>query len=598
MINSSEQDKSELSSQTLLAGGKYIIEKKIGAGGFGITYRAIQQGLNKIVCIKEFFLSGKCVRSTHSNTIFLQSVSEDVYNKYRAAFVREARLLAELKHSNIIEVIDVFDENNTSYMVMPYIEGDTLQKIVEQKGPIIYEDAVNYMAQISDGVGYIHNKNILHRDIKPDNIMITAEHKAILIDFGSAREFEHDKTQIHTSILTHGYAPTEQYTKNSRKGAYTDIYAIGATLYYILTGVVPIEAAARLTEKMPEPKTLNSNIPEEANRTILKAMQLKSENRHQRISDFMDDLLNVNPSELIDETLQEKVVYIEKSNLWMIKWGILAFGLLLAIAIGIYIGIRPSETFVANSDIVDNETIDFTGMDYPMVNVDGGSFIMGSEQSVNEDENYIPHEVYLNSFYIGKYEVSQGLWRKIMGENPSEYQPQIGPNQKSLTQEQKDRFPVENVSYDDIVLFIEKLNKKTGYKFTLPTEAQWEYAARGGQKSKNGRFANGKNIPKGIWFDKEHAIPVDYADISNELGILHMSGNVAEWCCDYYDGSFYEMSPRENPINRHPVIDDLRVVRGGSFNETKASINNLLVFSRSASDEASSEIGFRLVLEK
>ena len=190
-------------------------------------------------------------------------------------------------------------------MVMPFVEGRSLQSIVEKNGPLTYPEAVNYIGQVANAVGYIHDRHILHRDIKPDNIMITADYKAVLIDFGSAREFEEDKTQAQTSMVTHGYAPTEQYTRNSRKGAYTDIYAIGATLYFVLTGKVPYEAAARITETMPEPRDLNPNLPEEANRTIMKDMQLKSQNRHQSIAEFMDDLRNVKPSERVDESLPD-----------------------------------------------------------------------------------------------------------------------------------------------------------------------------------------------------------------------------------------------------------------------------------------------------
>jgi serine/threonine protein kinase len=282
----------ELQPGTVLNAGKYIIEKKIGEGGFGITYKAMQKGLNRTVCIKEYFLAGSCVRNTQARTVHLQGISDEKYEKYRQAFVKEAQTVASLHHPNIVEVIDIFDENNTSYMVMSFIEGRSLQEIVDSGGPLSYPDAVNYMAQITNAVGYIHEHNILHRDIKPENIMITANYKAILIDFGSAREFEQDKTQNHTSMLTHGYAPPEQYTANSKKGSYTDIYALGATLYFILTGQVPLEAAARLTEELVEPKQLNPSIPAEGNRTIMKAMKLKKEERYQVVQDFMDDLRN------------------------------------------------------------------------------------------------------------------------------------------------------------------------------------------------------------------------------------------------------------------------------------------------------------------
>ena len=182
---------------------------------------------------------------------------------------------------------------------MPFIEGRTLESLVEKNGPLDYGLAVNYIGQIANAVGYIHTKNILHRDIKPDNIMITADNHAILIDFGSAREFIQDKTQHQTSILTKGYAPIEQYSSNSRKGAYTDIYSLGAVFYFVLTGQKPMDATERLSEEMPEPRQINPQISEDANRTIMKAMQLKQENRHQTIDEFMSDMLGTKPSAVI-----------------------------------------------------------------------------------------------------------------------------------------------------------------------------------------------------------------------------------------------------------------------------------------------------------
>lgn len=280
----------ELQPGTSLYGGKYIVEKKIGEGGFGITYKAVQRDLNRAVCIKEFFLSGRCVRNSQARSLHLLNISEGDFEKYRMAFVKEARTLASLHHPNIVEVIDIFNEGNTSYMVMPFVEGRSLQSIIEKNGPLTYPEAVNYIAQIANAVGYIHDHHILHRDIKPDNIMITDDYRAVLIDFGSAREFVEDKTQSHTSILTHGFAPPEQYSRTSRKGSYTDIYAIGATLYFILTGRTPVDAAARLTESLPEPQTLKPDLPEEANSTIMKAMQLNPQNRYQSIAEFMADL--------------------------------------------------------------------------------------------------------------------------------------------------------------------------------------------------------------------------------------------------------------------------------------------------------------------
>lgn len=328
MMENYPQGFKELQPGTALNGGKYIIEKKIGEGGFGITYKAVQTGLYRAVCIKEYFLAGRCVRNTQAKTVQLQGISEEKYEKFRLAFVKEAQTVATLHHPNIVEVIDIFDENNTSYMVMTFIEGRTLQSIVDTKGPLSYPDAVNYMAQVTSAVEYIHKHNILHRDIKPENIMVTADYKAILIDFGSAREFEQDKTQMHTSMLTHGYAPPEQYTANSRKGSYTDIYALGATLYFILAGRVPLEAAARLTEQLVEPKQLNPSIPSEANQTIMKAMRLKTEERYQRVQDFMDDLQNVRHG--VPEKEKDKIPQSKTNDklrlLWILVSVVVLFG--------------------------------------------------------------------------------------------------------------------------------------------------------------------------------------------------------------------------------------------------------------------------------
>lgn len=565
----------ELPSDTVLYGGKYTILKKIGEGGFGITYKAIQNGLNRTVCIKEYFLAGKCIRATHARTVCIQGVSEKMFEKYRQAFVKEAKMLATLHHPNIVEVIDVFDENNTSYMVMTYIEGKSLQSIVESRGKLPYQEVVNYIAQITDAVDYIHTRNILHRDIKPDNIMITADYKAILIDFGSAREFEQDKTQVHTSMLTHGYAPTEQYTANSRKGSYTDIYAIGATMYFVLTGKVPLESAARLTEPMAAPKDLVPDLPDEANRTILKAMQLKAENRHQTVQEFMDDLRNVKPSVIVDETIGGTKTHKK-------PWIILSIAGCIIVALGCFLIFRPKEIIEVEKNQNKYETYDFTGMNaYPMVKVTGGDFIMGTTET--EDDDCPPHNVSLSDFYIGQYEVSQGLWEKIMGNNPSSYQPT----------EFKDSLPVENISFEDAQLFVNRLNKMTGQKFSLPTEAQWEYAARGGSKSEGSKIA-GKH-PYNVWYDKDNPFKIKFPPSVNELGIYQMSGNVAEWCLDYYDDDFYENSDNtRDPINSDK--NPYHVVRGGSYNDDE--LDKISVFYRETSDKASDYIGFRLVLNQ
>ncbi|MDL2224007.1 protein kinase [Bacteroidales bacterium OttesenSCG-928-M06] len=325
----------ELAKETSLQLGKYTIEKIIGSGGFGITYYARHNDLGYHVAIKEFYISGYCVRNSVQKTVMLQGLDSTVYEKYRQKFIEEAQILARLDHPNIVRVTDIFQENNTAYIVMPFIEGKTLQQLVEQEGALEYETAVNYIAQLSEAVDYIHQRDILHRDIKPENIIVTPENKAILIDFGSAREFIHDKTQQHTSIYTQGYAPLEQYSPNSRKGSYSDIYSLGATFYFALTGQKPMDAATRTMETMSEPKVLVPSISDEANQTIMKAMSLKPEERQQNATRFMKDLLNDRKKEIVfDYPKQETLDKSQKTNS-VTAWGLFAITLIPCIVLGI-----------------------------------------------------------------------------------------------------------------------------------------------------------------------------------------------------------------------------------------------------------------------
>ena len=285
----------ELKAGTTLADGKFVIEGVLGVGGFGITYKARHAELDQYFAIKEFFINGYCVRHTQRFTIHLQGMDKDLYVQYRKKFVEEAQTLAKLDHPNIVRVTDVFDENGTSYFVMPLLQGETLQKLVERKGVLPYEVGVNYMGQICEALDYIHNlkPQILHRDVKPENIIITPDNRAILIDFGSAREFVHDQIQSQTILFTPGYASPEQYTKTGRKGSYSDVYSVGATFYFIVTGKIPIDAAARLLEDFEEPKKIAPNLSGTANKTILKAMEIKPENRYQTVNELMRELTGV-----------------------------------------------------------------------------------------------------------------------------------------------------------------------------------------------------------------------------------------------------------------------------------------------------------------
>lgn len=271
--------------------GRYVVEKVLGIGGFGITYyvRHIELGVH--YAVKEFFISGKCVRENDRSTVLLQNIDETRYAKLKKRFADEARTLVTLNNPHVVKVMDIFEENNTSYIVMEYVPGITLQQKVDSEGKMSVPEAINSICQLAEALSYIHDKHILHRDVKPNNVIITPDNRVVLIDFGSAREFVNDEVQNQTAIVTQGYAPIEQYAVNGKKGNYTDIYALGGVFYFALTGEKPMDAADRTMGKMKSPKELNPKIPDAVNKTIMKAMEMKPEDRYQTAHDFMIDLV-------------------------------------------------------------------------------------------------------------------------------------------------------------------------------------------------------------------------------------------------------------------------------------------------------------------
>ena len=188
-----------------------------------------------------------------------------------------------------------------------------------------------------------------------------------------------------------------------------------------------------------------------------------------------------------------------------------------------------------------------------MVLVEGGTFTMGCTKEQDRDCNEKAHQVTLNSFYIGKYEVTQKQWKDVMGNNPSS------------SYQHNDNMPVTNVSWNDAQIFINKLNAQTGKQYRLPTEAEWEYAAKGGKKSKGFIYSGSNTIDEVAWYRRNSGVKLQAVGTKqpNELGIYDMSGNVREWCNDWYDRNYYDKSPQANPPG--PASGSERVVRDGSF---------------------------------
>lgn len=273
---------------TKLKGGAYTVGKVLGQGGFGITYLGGDTRLRRPVAIKEFFPTG-CFRRGTVITFSVSLPASD-FQAMKQRFLQEARTLARFRHPGIVQVYDVFEENGTVYIVMEYLRGKPLSKILEERGgPLEEAEAVRYILQVCDALEVVHGSGLLHRDIKPDNIMVGQDGRAVLIDFGAAREFAARTT--HSVILTHGYAPIEQYAEKAPRGPFTDIYALSATLYCLLTGEIPVSAPdRRVGIELPEVRQLNPRVSPYVAQAVMVGMDMDYKRRPQSVRAFRDML--------------------------------------------------------------------------------------------------------------------------------------------------------------------------------------------------------------------------------------------------------------------------------------------------------------------
>ncbi len=224
----------------------YAIKSVIGRGGFGITYLAHDNNLDRSVAIKEFMPEDFAMRSSNSRVLPKQGKKEKLYKWGLRRFVDEARTLAKFNHPNIIRVLSVFEENNTAYMVMEYAQGKDLSFIYKKNEKFTEEKFLDTFIPIMDGLALVHDAGFIHRDIKPANIYLCDNNAPLLLDFGSARQSMSDDSKALTSLVTFGYAPFEQYNEGTGKeGPWTDIYSLGASIYMGITGKKPIDALCR-----------------------------------------------------------------------------------------------------------------------------------------------------------------------------------------------------------------------------------------------------------------------------------------------------------------------------------------------------------------
>jgi len=409
-------------------------------------------------------------------------------------FKQEARLQASLIHPNIVALHTFFTHENMLYMVMEYAQGITLKELIKQKGKLEENTAKHIILQILEGVGYAHQLGIVHRDLKPSNIMVNKNGNIKIMDFGIAKVLgDRGMTKTGTKMGTLYYMSPEQVKAEKDIDQRTDIYSLGIIFYEMLTGKVPF------------------NTDTESDFEVMR--EIVDGNTATRIRNL--NTLSSNVKNIIS-----KMTINQKSN-------------------------RYVTCYNCSEEIKGNGTVKFEIKEEPkiinnsykaeidpiipvMIEVKGGAYVrlsFGLFGSVRRDGTINV----IKDFRISKYPITQKEWKSIMYRNDS-----IQKN---------DSYPITNISIADIKEYINKLNEFTGKKFTIPSREVWEYAACGGHKFKEFKFAGSNKIEDVGWFEENsnHMIKPVGQKQSNSLGIYDMSGNVFEvtsTICEGDDNSF------------------------------------------------------------
>lgn len=349
LYNNRTQFVHELPDGASLQGGKYIIIKPLGQGGFGITYLAKHARLNRFVAIKEFFMKGMCSRSG-SNMIITDTLNKEMIDRCLKKFIREAQTISSLDNEFILSIHDIFEENNTAYYVMDYIDGMNLHDFVKTHGPLSQEEALSYIHAIGYALSYVHSKQYNHLDVKPANILIrNSDGHPFLIDFGVSKHFDDEGLETTTNLIgvSPGFSPIEQYHGIHEFSPQSDVYSLAATLYYLLTARVP-ELPGKKQEEMPA--SIHSCIRE----AVSHAMEVKEENRFSSIKEFLDSTIGNISEEETNQQIDLFKSFLEKNgfneySIWssfltgVIFWPVLfGFGALTLAILGGVVYFSPS----------------------------------------------------------------------------------------------------------------------------------------------------------------------------------------------------------------------------------------------------------------
>ena len=675
--------------------GDYRIQRVLGQGGFGVTYLAEQLRLGIDVAVKEYFATDVASRDQTLTIHPLSGAHGEMFEWGKQRFLEEARTLAQFRHPSIVRVLHVFEALNTAYMVLEFEEGESLQDWVENLNrPPTQDELDRLLRPLLDALQVLHQHNLIHRDIAPDNIIVRPDDTPVLLDFGAARQAFAAHSKTLTSIVKAGYSPPEQYQSGQdAQGPWTDIYALGATLYWAITGIAPDAAPARQLGDvfLPATQAARGDYRTSFLAAIDQALQLQPDERPRSISALRDAMFedaaaaHVGPAHSSPHRPQSgsdyetHVVYraaapAQQPGGGFLRGGLVAL-LLLATGVGGYLAydawseeqdrkareterIRQSllrekqereriarqaakdraeaarkrkeaeqrkqaereRAAKKRAELVRPGRVFRDCADCPqMVVVPAGRFLMGShrEEAERSREEGPQHTVVIaKPFAVGRFEVTRnefsvflrdslhGLENKCWTLERGKYQQR---SKRSLRQpgfQQDGTHPVTCVNWSDAKAYVAWLSQKTGKTYRLPSEAEWEYAARagstrpfwwGGTISPDNANYNGTYVYNGGAKGQYRArtLPVDSLQ-ANAWKLYNVHGNVWEWVEDCWNDSYAGAPKDGSPWTTGKCT--LRVLRGGAWANYPKLLRAAARFHYGLRTR-SAIIGFRVVRE-
>ena len=500
--------------------GKFIVEQLLGGGGFGVTFKVRDIRSDQFFAIK---------------TLNYQRQQQENFEQLQIKFINEIIAIANCRHPNIVRVYpQVFQEEGLWCMVMDYIEGEDLAEYLDTKGRFDEQEAIDLITKVGNALSYVHQQGFLHRDIKPGNILLRkSDLSPVLIDFGLAREYTPGSLRSMTNAKTECYAPIEQYKRTGNFGAWTDVYALAATLYALVTRELPLPAQFRAYAPLPPPQQHNPDLSDRVNAAILKGMELKPENRPQSVAEWLE-LLKPAPKKIISTPTRissQKSIKISSpasGQKYEQKVNNDDVSVLLQVfefetvqikeikASSRFLGLGEKKEVILSH--YRNQAKYFSedlgnGITLEMVEIPNGTFMMGSPESEKGryDWESPQHQVTVPLFFMGKFEVTQAQWKAVAV--LPQVERELNPDPSEFT---GDKLPVKQVSWYDAVEFCRRLSNYTGTEYRLPSEAEWEYACRAGTTTP---FHFGKTITtdlanyRGTDFEYQNQIyPGNYAN--------------------------------------------------------------------------------------